>query len=317
LLDGATITFARPRVKTATAAELVKDTHPIVVGRLHISIPLSQGSIVRAILRVMEGANRSVSFESVMAELAGLCELEDLTPSNGWEIDRWVLSETAVDKLVELYGQLIFAAEEAIELALADDGIDLEVLLADEEHARDSLTRSDMTELAAAASAVASDDMKLVQSVMPNVPKGSRSQSSPGIDLLAAEFRSELADEELDDDEWMLVVSVKHTIADGVDMRSKLDSSLRITLPYLTAQTRVLKGRIEERGLDGGRLFLFLADFPDGPHLRVLAVGCSDSPHAKKFVASLKSLDGSPFSAGRVRSIEIEDIAELHERVHP
>jgi hypothetical protein len=99
-------------------------------------------------------------------------------------------------------------------------------------------------------------------------------------------------------------------------MRYKLDKSLNITFPYLAAQVRVLHGRIAERGVECDRIYLALADYPNGPNVHVLAAGCSDVGPAEAFVASLRHFKGSPFDHGHIRSVVIENIATLHERIN-
>jgi hypothetical protein len=250
-----------------------------------------------------------------LVALAEFCEFEELTQAGNWTVDRWHLSQDAIDKLAELYEELIQPASNQVEALLQADGVDLSSLLADEEHADDTLTRSDMTELAAAASAIASHDLNVEFAVLPNMPKGSRSASSQGIDVLATAFDPQNSDEPLTDYEWLLVCSVKHTVANGSDMRAKLDASLRITLPYLTAQVRVLHGRLVERGIESDRVYLFLGDFPDGSHLRILGVGCADADRSGQFLRSLARFKGAPFKGGHIRCLVIDGIERLHERI--
>lgn len=251
-----------------------------------------------------------------LSELASMCSMENLEGVNGWAVDRWTLAPPAVDKLVETYSQLIYPVEAEIEDALTADGIDIRALLADEDAASDVITRSDMTELAVAASVLASESADPEHMLLPNVPKGGRGESASGIDVLAASVRQGKERGPLDDDEWLLIASVKHTIADGADMGRKLAASMRLTLPYLTAQVRVLHGRLQERGIALDRLYLVLNDFPDGPHIRLFVAGCADPPLAEKFLTSLAAFPHATSSSGHVRCIVIDALGELHERFH-
>jgi hypothetical protein len=258
----------------------------------------------------------SVKVNQQLAALAALCDLEQLDPVGDWTVDRWVMSAEAIDRLVETYSDLLIPVDTELDDLLQEDGVDLTTLLLDEDHTADPITRSDMTELAATASAVRSHGLDLNASVLPNIPKGSRSQSGFGVDVLTTSVSPGPISSPLKDDEWLLICSVKHTVADGSDMRHKLDISLGLPLPYLTAQVRVLHGRMAERGDRLDRVFLTLADFPNGPHIRVIGAGCADKDHADQFLKSLGHFSGAPFDHGHVRCIEIAGMQELHERIN-
>jgi hypothetical protein len=255
------------------------------------------------------------TFDDALAALAALCELEDLPAAGDWSVDRWEMSPEAVEKLVALYVSTLVPISAELGDELEEDGINLAALLLDEDAAADVITRSDMTELAAVAGAVKSMGLDMQLTVVPNVPKGSRSGSHPGIDVLGASISQGELGDPLDDDEWLLIGSVKHTIADGSDMRYKLDRSLGLTLPYVTSQVRVLHGRLRERGLLRDRIFNLLADFPNGPHIRAMGVACSNAPHCEVFLGGLGGFSGAPFDHGHIRCIVIDSILELHERV--
>jgi hypothetical protein len=257
-----------------------------------------------------------VTLRESLAALAGLCDLEQLDSVGDWTVDRWVMSAEAIVGLAEAYVDLLIPVGSDLEDLLRADGVDLTSLLLDEVGATDRITRSDMTELATAASAVRSHGLDIDAAVLPNVPKGSRSQSGPGIDVLATSVSQGPISTPLGSDEWLLICSVKHTIADGSDMRYKLDTSLQLRLPYLAAQVRILYGRIAERGIVLDRVFLTLEDFPNGPHIRALGAGCADAVCAGQFLASLGQFSGAPFDHGHVRCIEIEGMPELHERIN-
>jgi hypothetical protein len=91
-----------------------------------------------------------------LISLAARCSIESLPEVNGWQMDRWTLDEGAVGGAVDLYAALLAGgATDPVMDLLAKSGLDLTALLNHAEHSKEDITRSDLTELTAAASLVA------------------------------------------------------------------------------------------------------------------------------------------------------------------
>jgi hypothetical protein len=156
--------------------------------------------------------------------------------------------------------------------------------------------------------------------VLPNVPKGSRGQSAPGIDVLAVLLNQSDTSELLGDGEWLYLMSAKHTTEDVGDLRRKLVHSVskeELTVTYLGSQLRVLAGRLAERGYDTKRIRLFLRSSPllDPKHVRILAVGAVDAGEEERFVEQMKLLPPSESRLRHFRRVLVPELHTLHERV--
>jgi hypothetical protein len=201
---------------------------------------------------------------------------------------------------------------------LEDDGIDLGFLLREEERALDRITRSDLSEIAGAASMIAMDGIDPVLMNLPNVPKGTRAVSERGIDIVAARISEGDSDTELGSDERLLICSVKHTVADGRDMYQKLLGSLNeraLTRVYVTSQLRVLHGRLQERGLDADRIWLALRNFPDPRFVTLIGVAAADQPHSDEFASALSGLPEVQPGGHRITRLLIPGLMELPQDV--
>ena len=103
--------------------------------------------------------------------LASRADIATLADVNGWHVDVWHLDNADVDASIDLYTAVLEGgATDPVVALLADSGLDLEALLLDDEKSREEITRSDMTELIAAASLVAEPGCDIDKMQMPNVP---------------------------------------------------------------------------------------------------------------------------------------------------
>lgn len=248
--------------------------------------------------------------------LAALCDADDKGVVNGWTIDSWKVDDDALDALRQVYDALLAGGlEQDIEAALEADGIDVSALLFDDDTARDVITRSDLTELAAAAAAIGIDDWPEETMHLPNVPKGSRARSEVGIDVLAVRMDFDSDAVKLLPNEMLLIGSVKHTIDDAGDCRYKLVRSVspsELTLPYMFQQLRVLNGRLEAQGLHSGRVYLFLREFPDGDHVAITVTGAVDSELEEEFLHQMTNLPQAQ-GARHCRHLLFDGLRDLHE----
>ena len=251
-----------------------------------------------------------------LATLAALCDPDDKGTINGWSVDTWALDDEALEALSDLYEALLTGGlEEEIEAALNADGIDVSALLFDDDRARDMITRSDLTELTAAAAAIGVDDWPDDTLNLPNVPKGSRARSEVGVDALAVRMDFESEEVELEPNDTLFIGSVKHTIDDPGDCRYKLVKSVSpsdLTLPYVAQQLRVLSGRLEAQGFKPRRLYLLLRNFPDPEHVAITITGAVDLDLEDAFLdqmVNLPEVEGTR----RCRHLLFDGLATLHE----
>ena len=148
--------------------------------------------------------------KSEVEALAARCSVTELDDVNGWRVDVWNMDDLDVDGAVAIYESVLEggASDSIIEL-LAEGGMDLNALLTDT--GKDDITRSDITELTAAASLVSTLGCDVDRMYMPNVPKMSRRKSDSGIDIFVVLVNtSHAAAEELEDGEHLTIASVKH-----------------------------------------------------------------------------------------------------------
>src|SRR5207248_1862925 len=151
--------------------------------------------------------------EEILA-LAQRANIAGLADANGWHIDAWRMNDADVDASIRVYaGVLSGGATDPVVALLADSELDLEALLLDEDQSKEEITRSDLTEMIAAASLVAAPGCAIDKMLMPNVPKMSRRKSDSGIDIFVADIREDASDDDdLSDDEYLTIASVKHTV---------------------------------------------------------------------------------------------------------
>lgn len=197
------------------------------------------------------------------------------------------------------------------------DDVPLEQLLTDADHANDTITRSDMTELAAAAALVAADGANIDLMHLPNVPKAQRNISERGIDIMVAQLNLQNTSGELLPEEYLVVCSVKHSIVDPGDLRYKLSTSLTketVNVPYLTSQLRSFRGRLRERGISCDRLLLTLSEAKRTQHLHLMGVAAVDVTMKEAMAAELDHLPVVDLPA-RLRQLLIPGIAGMHQAV--
>ena len=257
--------------------------------------------------------------------LASLCSTVPGSSTNGWTIDVWELSEEAEAALVDAYRVLIAPTiDDEVRSLLTGEGIDLNLLFfndgeSGESGRRDTVTRSDMIEIAAAASLVASEGASIENIHLPNVPKGSRKQSASGLDVSVI-FLDDTGDPtKLGDNERLILCSVKHTVANCADLRQKLVRSVTddLSVPYLVQELRVLHGRLEERGIDASRVFLILNSGEAGwsEHVLMMAVGAVDVSERTDIAGQMDRLPASDPGLRHFRQLLITDLKSLNKRV--
>lgn len=226
----------------------------------------------------MSGALVLPHIQTAVESLAGRCTHENITHGNGWAVDWWELAPGDVDLAVELYPSLLLGGRTVgVQGLLAAKGIDLDALLFSPK-GKDDITRSDLTEMVAAASIVGRDSWTSAELHMPNVPKMARKKSDSGIDVMGVllDGRNE---GDLEVGEKLILVSVKHSIQTSTaQLRSNLIKSVTddLSRPYLACQLRVLSGDLIREGTSvaqASRVYLFLDFVDDTDIVDVLAVG--------------------------------------------
>lgn len=258
-----------------------------------------------------------------MISLAGRCSIERLPPVNGWQLDRWTLDEGATDAAIALYAAVLAGgATDPVVALLAESGLDLTSLLNDAEHSKEDITRSDLTELTAAASLVADPGCDPDQMHMPNVPKMSRRKSDSGVDIFVVEIEELSGSEDLTDGEHLTVASVKHSVdlKSTRGMRWKLAESLsskELSAPYVTAQLRVLNARLRQEGVDSesaSRVYFFLREFPHPDRIDLFAVGVVDPDLRDDLSQQIQLLPHNDEGNSRFRMILLPGLRHIDQR---
>jgi hypothetical protein len=260
--------------------------------------------------------------KSEVEALATRCSVTEGDDANGWRVDVWNMNDLDVDGAVAIYKAVLEggASDSIIEL-LAEGGIDLNALLVDT--GKDDITRSDITELTAAASLVAVPGCNVDLMYMPNVPKMSRRKSDSGIDIFVAIVNSDqVTAEELEDGEHLTIASVKHTVKidSASDIRWKLANSLsenELSAPYLASQLRVLNARMQQEGVSQGaasRLYLFLRDFPQRDSVDLFAIAIADPDLRDDLEHQVTLLPDAGQSNRTFRMILMPGLRTVHER---
>ncbi len=257
---------------------------------------------------------------ATLEELSRHCSTIDASHVNGWAVDTWELSSDAVTSLARLYRDLLRAPmlEAQVGSTLAADGINLDALLLGEEESNEVVTRADMTELAAAASLIAKEGAPIDRMHLPNVPKGSRRQSAPGIDVVVANVRVAGDPTTLEEGEYLIVCSVKHSLSDPGEVPRRVGQSLsksQLTLPYLVQQLRVVHGRLHEQGVDVARIYLSLVNFPEAPYVRFVGAGAVDTLHRRELSEGLKHLPAVNGGRRHFRQLLVPDLGTVHKQV--
>jgi len=216
--------------------------------------------------------------------LAARCLIEQQHDVNGWHVDIWTMDDEDVDAAIAVYAAVLSGgATDPVLALLAEDGLDLNTYLYDEDQGKGDITRADVTELTAAASIVADPGCDIDLMHMPNVPKMSRRKSDSGFDIAIVNLKDQANADDLEVGERLDVVSVKHTIDSSAGgMRWKLVDSLsdrELSHAYITTQLRVLNGRLRQEGRtkeSAARIYYFLRGFPNSPSVGLFAVGVAD-----------------------------------------
>jgi hypothetical protein len=260
--------------------------------------------------------------EEILA-LAQRTTIVGLADANGWHVDAWRMNDADVDASIRVYAAVLSGgATDPVVALLADSGLDLEALLLDEDQSKEEITRSDLTEMIAAASLVAVPGCAIDKMLMPNVPKMSRRKSDSGIDIFVADIREDASDDDdLSDDEYLTIASVKHTIDKSTSgMRWKLAESLsskELGAAYLTSQLRVLNARLQQSGLGRGpaaRVYLFLRDFPHPERIDLYAIGVADPTLENDLTRHAQLLTDAGKSSQTFRMIFVPELRTIYER---
>ncbi len=264
--------------------------------------------------------------------LASLCVVVSQDPVSGWTLDTWELTFQDLDALVDLYHDLIVPDISSDVLSIIESaGVDLSALFYDEPPAdapekridnANRVTRADMVELAAAASLIAVEGLSTEMILMPNVPKGSRRQSAPGIDVMGVVLNPAADVRSFSDDEKVVICSVKHSLEDCGDLRRKLVDSLsdgQLSAPYILQQLRVLHGRLQERHIDAEKIFLILSFTPvsESSHVHLVGVGAVDITKRNEMDEESLNFPSLGPRARHLRRLFFPQISKLHERVAP
>ena len=254
--------------------------------------------------------------------LAGQCVIAPPTAVNGWDVDAWEMDELDVDAAISVYSAILQGgATDPVMVLLTESGIDLSEALIDAEHRKDDITRSDLTELTAAASLIAVPGCDIDSMYMPNVPKMSRRKSDSGVDIFVAYLRESAEGDDLHNDEYLTIASVKHSIDNSTSgMRWKLVNSLserELSIPYLATQLRVLNARLRQEGYieeDAARIYLFLREFPNPDRVDLFAIGVVE-PALEDDLTHHVTLLPSASQAGRsFRMIFLPGLNTIHQR---
>lgn len=258
-----------------------------------------------------------------MRDLASCCSVTASTVVNGWRVDHWTLDQGNIDQIAVLYrATLVPNIGAEMEEIVLDNGITLSEVLIDRAHARDVITRSDATELAAAASFLGVDEWPEETLSMPNVPKMSRRKSDSGFDAMAVSLIDQFAVDDLVDGERLYIGSVKHSIQPGGrGVRLALVNSLgarELTQTYVGRQMLVLHGNLIREGMErrlADRLFNFLRNFPAPEFVSLHGAIVIDSSAVGAVSDDLANLPQLQSNESRsLRIINLPDLARLHER---
>jgi len=255
--------------------------------------------------------------------LAARCHPQPLPDVNGWRVDMWEMDDADVEGAIAAYAaNLAGGVTDPVLALLHEDGIDLKNLLIAPERRKDDITRSDLTELTAAASIVAAPGCNVDMIHMPNVPKMSRRKSESGLDVSVVQLKHDMEDAEiLHDGERLTIVSVKHSVAHSAgSLRWKLIDSLsdrELGQSYMTDQLRTLHGRLVQEGrprCDAARIYYFLRDFPDSEFIDLFAVGIVDPDLKNSLIKQLSLLPDVGRSHRTFRIILFPGLRTVHER---
>lgn len=255
-----------------------------------------------------------------LIDLANGCVLAEESPVSGWICDVWRLNDDDIQAAVDAYEAMLLGdTTDDIADLLAEDGIDLRSLLIGPDGGADKVTRSDVTEVIAAATLV-HEGWEIEELHMPNIPKMSRRKSDSGLDVVGIVL-DESEDLELTDVDYMVIASVKHTVHEksASDLKNKLINSVtaEMTSAYMVTQLRVLNARLREEGMSlkrANRVYLFLRSFPDPKYVQLLAVAAIDPDLEKDLKNRIHSLPVVQEPSYIFRTLLVPELRTLHER---
>lgn len=261
--------------------------------------------------------------DAELSSLAEHCSIEKVDAVEGWDAEVWTLSSEAKEALLSIYKQALVPIDEVYLEELSEWGVDVAALLFHDGEETDQLnrtTRADMTELAAAASLVARESVALPALVIANVPKRSRRQSEPGIDVMGIVPDLSVESRPFADQDTLVLCSVKHTETDNMtSLRGKLENSIdeMLDINYLAPQLRVLQGRLKDRGIDARKVMTLLRkDNLENPErVKVVGVASADVVHRPALERQMQRLASCSPGSRICRNILITELATLHEKV--
>jgi hypothetical protein len=261
--------------------------------------------------------------DAELSSLAEHCSIEKVDSVQGWDAEVWTLSSEAKEILLSVYKKLLVPFDEVYLEELSEWGVPVEALLFQGGEETDQLnrtTRADMTELAAAASLVARESVALPVLVTANVPKRSRRQSEPGIDVMGIVPDLSVESRPFADHDTLVLCSVKHTETDDMtDLRGKLENSIdeMLNIYYLAPQLRVLHGKLNDRGIDAKRVMTLLRkdDLENPERVKVVGVASADVDHRRALERQMQRLANCSPSSRICRNVLITGLATLHEKV--
>lgn len=260
-------------------------------------------------------------------ELVSLAARSKVSPTvsvNGWTVDTWAMTDSDVAYAVAVYDAVLagdLTSTDSISSTLAGQGIDLLSLLSPPGSGRELITRADIAEFTAAASLIAHNGCTVDSMQMPNIPKMSRRKSDSGIDVFDVTLDMNGLPQDLTANERLLLASVKHTLAsDTGPLRRDVTNSLtpkELTAAYVTAQLRVLQGRLIQEGVVpniASRVFLFLNGFPEQQGVEMVGIAVIDPAHHSDLEHGLRLLPAVKGKA-RFRIIAFPNLANVHSLV--
>jgi hypothetical protein len=252
--------------------------------------------------------------------LSASCEVTTTNHASGVRVSVATFNTQNVADLGNLYNAVLLADvdEDLLDL-LEEQGFSLRSLLTS--GPRDDITRSDATELAAAAVLVRADRWSPDRMHMPNVPKMSRAKSDSGIDVLEVVLLPDFGSpDSLEAGELLRIASVKHTVQTMTsNCVSKLKASLsenELSHTYIATQLRVIHDRLVAEGYSQAaaqRLFLFVRELSTQQKVQLTGVAVVDSGAVDDAEARIGTLLESVHHWHAAVVIGIPDIATLHE----
>jgi hypothetical protein len=259
-----------------------------------------------------------------ISTLAATCVPVPATSVNGWDVDVWEMTAAEVDLAVNIYKAVISAdvnPNDAIFAAMKAQGVDIANVLTAPGTGLDMVTRSDIAELAAAASMVAIDGCAPDRMHMPNIPKMARRRSDSGVDIFDVDIVAGSTSPAIDPGEFLRIGSVKHlttTNASGLrgHIAKSLSSTDELTPAYLGQQLRVLHGNLLKEGhstTDANRVLLFYLNFPKSSEVRLHGVAVVEPGVKHKLLAQMVNLP-TVTTPHRFRIVTFPGLSTIHTR---